>query len=71
MILNLDKIYNSKRLVESSVYLGFTSVLNNMYENENPISGLIIKSVYQIFLKVGFLRTSFIKQAMGEINLVG
>ena len=68
---HLDKIYNSKRLVESSVYLGFTSVLNNMYENESPFSGLFIKSVYQIFLKVDFLRTSFIKQAMGEINLIG
>ena len=67
----LDKIYNSKRLVESSVYLGFTSALNNMYENENPISHLIIKSVYQTLLKVGFVRNSFIKQAMGELNLVG
>ena len=67
----LDKIYNSKRLVESSIYLGFTSILNGMYENENPISRLIIKSVYQALLKVGFLRTGFIKQAMGEFNLVG
>ena len=67
----LDKIYNSKRLVESSTYLGFTSTLNKMYENESPISSLIIRSVYQTLLKVGFVRNSFIKQAMGELNLVG
>jgi 2-octaprenyl-6-methoxyphenol hydroxylase len=70
-IFNLDKIYNSKRLVESSTYLGFTSTLNKMYENESPISSLIIRSVYQTLLKVGFVRNSFIKQAMGELNLVG
>ena len=67
----LDKIYNSKRSVEGSIYLGFTSVLNGMYENESATSRLIIKSVYQILLNVGFLRNSFIKQAMGELNLVG
>ena len=67
----LDKIYGSKRLVESSTYLGFTSILNGMYENESPVSRLIIKSVYQTLLKVGFVRNSFIKQAMGELNLVG
>lgn len=69
--LQLDKIYNSKRLVESLTYLGFTSVLNKMYENESLISSLIIRSVYQTFLKVGFVRNGFIKQAMGELNLVG
>ena len=41
-------IYYSKRIIESSLYLGFTSTINFLYENKNPINRRIINSCYII-----------------------
>ena len=38
-----NSIYYSKRILESTLYLGFTSILNTVYENQNLFSKSIIR----------------------------
>ena len=65
----LDKYY-SQRSIESFSYLSFTSLINKIYENQNPLNNAIIKSGFGILRKSSFLKNTFIKQAMGRLNLV-
>jgi len=67
---NLVKKYSHLRLLESIGYLSFTSLINLLYENQNPISNLIIMSVFNGLKNFNFLRDSFIKQAMGRLKLI-
>ncbi len=67
---NLVKKYSQLRLIESTGYLSFTTLINLLYENQNPLSNLIIKSVFNSLKKFNFLRDSFIKQAMGRLKLI-
>ena len=67
----LNQIYHSRRIIENTAYLTFTSVINALYDNENSLSRNIIKFGYQSLLNVDVLRTSFVKQAMGELSLTG
>ena len=65
----LDKYY-SQRSIESFTYLAFTSLINKVYENQNPLNIAIIKSGFGILRKSSFLKNTFIKQAMGRLNLI-
>ena len=66
-----NSIYYSRRMIESSMYFGFTSLINFVYENENPFNKNLIRLGYRGLQRLGFLRDLFIKQAMGRINLTG
>jgi 2-octaprenyl-6-methoxyphenol hydroxylase len=71
--LDFDKfnsIYYSNRISESALYLGFTSFLNFLYENKNPINKRVIKVGYSALKYFKFIRILFIRQAMGRSNLV-
>ena len=66
----LNSIYYSNRIFESTIYLSFTSLLNFLYENKNPINSRIIKAGYLGLQRFKIIRNLFIKQAMGRSNLV-
>ena len=65
---NFNSLYYSRRITESMIYLGFTSLLNFLYEKEFPINTKVIKAGFVLLRKITFLRDLFIKQAMGRIN---
>ena len=65
-----NSIYYSKRIIESTLYFSFTSILNFLYENKNPINTKIIKAGYTSLSNFKLLRDVFIKQAMGRTNLI-
>tara|TARA_B100000963_G_scaffold335039_1_gene328821 strand:- start:404 stop:1525 length:1122 start_codon:yes stop_codon:yes gene_type:complete len=67
---NFNSIYYSRRIIESAIYLGFTSVLNFLYENKNSYNEKFIKVGFMGLEKIKFLKKIFIKQAMGRINLI-
>ena len=67
---NLVKRYSHMRLLESTAYLSFTTLINFLYENNNPLSNFIIKGVFISLKKLSFLREGFIKQAMGRMKLI-
>ena len=56
-------------MIESSIYLSFTSILNFLYENQISLNKNIIKLGYNTLKNFKFLRDIFIKQAMGRFNL--
>ncbi len=64
-----DKIYFSRRNVESVLYLNFTSILNFLYEEENELKKMIIRLGFK-FLNFSTLKNIFIRQAMGRNNLI-
>ena len=64
-----DKYYN-QRSIESFTYLTFTSLINQIYENQNPLNNAIVRTGFGILRKSSFLKNTFIKQAMGRINLI-
>ena len=66
----LNSIYYSNRIFESTLYLSFTSLLNFLYENKNPINNEIIKIGYLGLKRFKIIRDSFIKQAMGRADLI-
>ena len=63
-------LYYSRRMLESSLYLGFTSFINFVYENQNPINKSIVKAGYAGLSNFKILNKLFIKQAMGRTNLI-
>ncbi len=67
---NLLADYYKHRSIESFTYLTFTSLINKIYENQNPLNNAIIKSGFCILRKSSFLKKTFIKQAMGRLNLI-
>jgi len=67
----LNSLYHSRRIIESTAYLIFTSLINALYDNENFVSHNVIKFGYQSLLNIDALRASFVKQAMGEVSLIG
>lgn len=67
---NLARKYSHMRLLESLGYLSFTTFINFLYENNNPLSNLIVKGVFNSLKNISFLRESFIKQAMGRLKLI-
>tara|TARA_B100000575_G_scaffold282540_1_gene274357 strand:+ start:933 stop:2054 length:1122 start_codon:yes stop_codon:yes gene_type:complete len=66
---NFNSTYYSRRIVESVVYLSFTSVLNFLYENKSSLNTRIIKFGFNSLVNFKFARDLFIKQAMGRSNL--
>ena len=66
----LAKKYAQMRLIESTGYLSFTTLINFLYDNPNPLSNLLIMSVFNSLKNLKFLRDSFIKQAMGRLKLI-
>ena len=65
-----DNIYLSKRIFENFSYLAFTSILNFLYDNNNPVSREITRASFFILNKAPYLKEIFIRQAMGKISLV-
>ena len=66
----LQSIYYSRRMVESSLYLGFTSMINFLYENPTNLNNNFVRFFYKSLLNIDFLRDIFIKQAMGRFSLI-
>ena len=64
------KNYYARRKLDSILYLGFTSVLNNLYENQNPAKQSLIKLGFQTLRAIPWLKNQFIRQAMGKISLI-
>ena len=67
---DLVKKYSQLRIIESASYLLFTTLINYIYENKNPISNLIVKGAYNSLKNISFLRNVFIQQAMGRLKLI-
>ena len=67
---SLVKKYSQMRLLESTGYLSFTTLINYLYENQNSMSNLIIRVVFNSLKNFNFLRNSFINQAMGRLKLI-
>ncbi len=65
-----NSIYYSRRAVESVLYLGFTSLVNYLYENQNTVNKNVLNIGFRTFRNFRLLRDLFIKQAMGKINLI-
>ncbi len=65
-----NSIFYSRRIVENFAYLGFTSLINTLYENQNNFNSRLIKLGYQGLQNISVIRGLFIKQAMGRLNLV-
>ena len=68
---NFNSYYYSRRIIESTIYFSFTSILNYLYESKSTLNDKIIKTGYNSLKKIKFVRDIFIKQAMGRINLTG
>ena len=68
--VNLSQIFHSKRLPENLSYLTFTTIINSLYNNNRKIYPFIIKFGFKSLTKFSFLRSLFIKQAMGRLKLI-
>jgi len=67
---NLLKKYYDQRSIESFSYLIFTNLLNSLYENQNPITNFLTNLGFKSLKSSKYLRSIFIKQAMGRLNLI-
>jgi 2-octaprenyl-6-methoxyphenol hydroxylase len=67
---NLLRKYYNNRSIESFSYLSFTNLLNALYENQNPVANFITKFGFKSMKSSQYLRSIFIKQAMGRLNLI-
>ena len=67
---SFDYFYSSKRTIENFGYLGFTSLINFLYEKNNFFSNKFIKSSFCLLNNLPILKKAFISQAMGKINLI-
>ena len=65
---NFDEHYFSQRIIENFTYLTFTNILNHLYENQKPISKIIIKASHFVLSQFPYLKNLFIRQAMGKIS---
>ena len=68
--LNLSEKYYSQRSIENFTYLAFTSLINKIYENQSLLNNLIIKGGFGALRKSNLVKNTFIKQAMGRLNLI-
>ena len=68
---NFNSTYYSRRIIDSIIYLSFTTVLNSLYETKSSINTNIIKIGFRGLKNIKSLREIFIKQAMGRFNLTG
>ena len=66
---NFNSYYYSRRIIESTIYFSFTSILNYLYESESDLNNKVIKFGYAGLKKIKLVRDLFIKQAMGRVNL--
>ncbi len=66
---DFNSLYYSRRIVETTIYLGFTSILNLLYESKILLNKKIIKGGFYFLKNFKQARDIFIKQAMGRINL--
>jgi len=67
---NLISKYYNNRSIESFSYLSFTNLLNALYENQNPITNFLTQFGFKSMKSSQYLRSIFIKQAMGRLNLI-
>ena len=66
---NFNSLYYSRRIIESTIYLSFTSILNYLYESKNSSNSLFIRTGFMFLKNFKYARQVFIKQAMGRVNL--
>tara|TARA_B100000989_G_C19528102_1_gene468040 strand:+ start:33 stop:1154 length:1122 start_codon:yes stop_codon:yes gene_type:complete len=64
-----NSLYYSKRIIDSTIYLSFTSIINFLYESKFPFNNKIIKFGFSALNDFKFVRDILIKQAMGRISL--
>ena len=64
---HFNHLYYAKRSFDNVSYLFFTSLLNNLYENQNIVSSNLIRFGFQSLLRFSSLKDLFIKQAMGRL----
>ncbi len=67
---NFIKKYHSQRTIESLTYIAFTSSINFLYENQNPLSNFTKKFFFNSLKNFSPLRNTFIKIAMGRLKLI-
>ncbi len=67
---NFNSSYYSRRIIESTVYLSFTTILNFLYENRSLLNTKIIKAGFKSLTSLEFAKNLFIRQAMGRVNLI-
>jgi 2-octaprenyl-6-methoxyphenol hydroxylase len=67
---NLLRKYYNNRSIESFSYLSFTNLLNALYENQNPVTNFLTKFGFKSMKSSQYLRSIFIRQAMGRLNLI-
>ena len=67
---DLVKKYSQLRMIESAGYLSFTTFINYMYENKNPVAKLIVKGAFNSLKNLSFFRNIFIQKAMGRLKLI-
>jgi len=65
-----ESYFASKRLPENLSYIAFTNILNNLYDNQTPVSKKIIQGAFSILQRSKTIRNIFIKQAMGRLELI-
>ena len=67
---DFNSLYYSRRIIESAIYLSFTSIINSLYESKIYLNTKIIKAGFLVLKNIKVVRNFFIKQAMGRINLI-
>ena len=63
---DFNNFYFSNRHIEGSNFLGFTSLINYLYDNQNSLNRSLIKLGFYSLNKISFLRDAFIQKAMGR-----
>ena len=62
---NFNSIYYSRRKFESYLYFSFTEIINKTFQLNTPLSNFFGTVSLKTLKRLSFLRSLFIKQAMG------
>ena len=62
---NFNSIYYSRRKFESYLYFSFTEIINKTFQLNTPLSNFFGAASLKTLKRLSFLRSLFIKQAMG------
>ena len=67
---NFNAIYYSRRKIESYLYFAFTEVINKTFQLHTPLANFFGSNSLKALKRLSFLRTLFIKQAMGINKII-
>jgi 2-octaprenyl-6-methoxyphenol hydroxylase len=62
---NFNSIYYSRRKFESYLYFSFTEIINKTFQLNTPLSNFFGVVSLKTLKRLSFLRSLFIRQAMG------